>query len=130
MDVTIFDDDFFLDDDSKAVYKFAEQLRTIVIDKCQIQIGSFYLQGSKGISKPLQYSDETLQLLLGSHDYTFTIQDGDIELSIQLYKNNNNHFRINCFSRCNQISGQLFSLNLTTEKDANGSIFFLQRIKF
>src|SRR5690606_7999455 len=62
--------------------------------------------------------------------YTFLIADGELQLSLQLYENINAHYRLFCFSRINNKSGMLFSINLTTEKEANGSIFLTQKIKF
>lgn len=132
MDIPVFGDDPFLNNnsDTEVIHRLAEQLRDVELEETRIKIGSFFLQGEKGISKPLQYSEEDIQLLHGAHDYTFVIKDGEVSLSVQLYENINSHYRINCFSRCNEVSGQLFSMNLTTEKDADGSIFFMQKIKF
>ncbi|WP_413301041.1 HNH endonuclease [Bacillus sp. 1P10SD] len=129
-DLSVFEDDLILDKEASEVLRLANIIKSTPLRDCQIKVGSFFLRGKKGILKPLQYSNEDFQLLAGHHDYIFNMQDGDVELSIQLYENVNNHYRINCFSRCNDVSGQLFSMNLTTEKDAKGSIFFTQKIKF
>ncbi|MFB5281804.1 HNH endonuclease [Peribacillus sp. Hz7] len=130
IDLSVFEADIIIDNETSDVLKLANQLKHTELSSCQIRIGSFFLQGKKGISKPLQYSHEDFQLLDGYHNYTFPIQEGEVELSLQLYENKNHHYRINCFSRCNDVSGQLFSMNLTTEKDTKGSIFFVQKIKF
>ncbi|OLS37732.1 HNH endonuclease [Bacillus sp. MRMR6] len=129
-DLWVFEDDVLEDNETLAVLKMANLLKNTLLPEGQIRIGSFFLQGEEGISKPLQYSHEHFQLLETFHNYTFGIHDGEVELSLQLYENINNHYRINCFSRCNDVTGQLFSINLTTEKDAKGSIFFMQKIKF
>lgn len=126
----LFEEDFTFNQELVDVEILAGILRNATLSKCQIKIGSFILQGTKGITKSIQYSDEEFQMLSDVHSYTFPVQDGDIELSLQLYKNTHYHFRINCFSRCNNHTGQLFSMNLTTKKDAKGAIFFTQQIKF
>ncbi|MFE8699756.1 HNH endonuclease [Cytobacillus sp. FJAT-54145] len=129
-DFSVFDDPIILDKEISDIYKFASHLKNTELPKYQIKMGSFFLQGREGITKPIQYSDESFQLLKGYHNYTFPIHQGEVELSLQLYENTNCHYRINCFGRFNNKSGQLFSINLTKEKDAKGSIFLVQKIKF
>lgn len=66
------------------------------------------------------------QLLRGRHDYEITVGDTPVRLSIQLFLNPRNHYRLFAFSQ----SGMLFSVNFTTMQDANGIISLTQKIKF
>lgn len=109
---------------------FAELLMSTELHNNELSIGKFSLRGKKGVTHIIQYNQEDWQLLKDFHDYTFSLLEGDIQLSIQLYENIRNHYRLFCYSKFNDIDGMLFSINLTTEKEVNGSIFLTQKIKF
>ncbi|MGG2065896.1 HNH endonuclease [Bacillus sp. S14(2024)] len=110
--------------------KFAAVLLETQLENNEIKLGNFVLTGKKGIKSTVQYNKQDFQILRRSHEYTFPLLDGELELSLQLYENTSSHYRLFCYSKCNNISGMLFSINLTTEKDAKGSIFLTQKIKF
>lgn len=80
----VFEDDIITDHEIMDVLKLENQLKYTELSSCQIRVGSFFLQGKKGISEPLQYSHKDFQLLDRYHDYTFSIQEGEVELSLQL----------------------------------------------
>lgn len=110
--------------------KFAAVLLDAQLNKNQIKIGNFVLTGTKGINSTIFYNKDDFQILGRCHEYTLPLLDGNIELSLQLYCNTSDHYRLYCYSKCNNITGMLFSINLTTEKDIDGSIFLTQKIRF
>ncbi|SME45669.1 hypothetical protein BACERE00185_05031 [Bacillus mobilis] len=110
--------------------KFAAVLLETQLENNEIKLRNFVLTGKKGIKSTVQYNKQDFQILRRSHEYTFPLLDGELELSLQLYENTSSHYRLFCYSKCNNVSGMLFSINLTTEKDAKGSIFLTQKIKF
>ncbi|MEO7044831.1 MAG: HNH endonuclease signature motif containing protein [Ferruginibacter sp.] len=96
----------------------------------KINIGKFYLKGKKGVADSIQYNEAGLDLLDNLHEYTFPIQKGDLQLSLQLYENVSNHYRLFCFTKFGSKAGMTFSVNLTTEKESDSVIFLTQQIKF
>lgn len=116
--------------DEKYAVDFAKVLLNTKLRNEQIAIGSFILKGEHGIQDSIQYREEDWQLLGTTHEYTFPLMDGDIQISLQLYENTSYHYRLFCYSKCNNQTGMLFSINLTTERDLEGSIFLTQKIKF
>ena len=65
-----------------------------------------------------------------AHEYTFQIMQGDLQVSLQLYENTSNYYRLFCYTRINNKQGMTFSLNLTTEKESENVIYLTQKIKF
>ena len=108
---------------------FAKLLRGIKLPN-KINIGKFILHGKKGVKDKIQYNQEGLDLLQNQHEYTFPILDGDLQVSLQLYENVSNHYRLFCFTRINGKQGMTFSVNLTTEKESANVIYLTQKIKF
>lgn len=96
----------------------------------QIQIGNFILAGTKGVTDRIQYNQDDINLLQNYHDYTFPILDGELQVSLQLYKNASHFYRLFCFTKINGKQGLTFSLNLTTEKESENVIYLTQKIKF
>lgn len=108
---------------------FAQLLRGIRL-KNQIAFGRFILKGKHGVTNKIQYNLDDQDLLQNLHEYTFRILDGDLQVSLQLYENVNNHFRLFCYTRINGKQGMTFSVNLTTEKESANIIYLTQKIKF
>ena len=108
---------------------FAKLLRGIKLPN-KINIGKFILHGKKGVKDKIQYNQEGLDLLQNQHEYTFPILDGDLQVSLQLYENVSNHYRLFCFTRINGKQGMTFSVKLTTEKESANVIYLTQKIKF
>ena len=94
------------------------------IKPARINIGEISLKLKK-IKNDVQ-AQPSWQLLRGTHDYEVTIGDTPFKLSIQLFLNPRNHYRLFAFAP----SGMLFSVNFTTAEDAEGIITLTQRIKF
>ena len=78
----------------------------------------------------IQYNQGDLDMLDKQHEYTFPIAEGDLQVSLQLYENTSNHYRLFCFTKINKKEGMVFSVNLTTEKEDDNIIFLTQKIKF
>jgi len=108
---------------------FAKLLTQTKLPNC-ISIGKFILSGQKGVKDKIQYNQSGLDLMGNSHEYTFPIMQGDLQVSLQLYENNLNHYRLFCFTRINNKQGLTFSVNLTTKKESNNVIYLTQKIKF
>lgn len=109
---------------------FLEVLSKTQLPENKLYIGSFSISGKKGIASNLQYRNESWQLLGTSQEYTFPLMKGQIQLSLQLYENTSCYYRLFCYCKFGEYSGMFFSINLTTEKDVEGSIFLTQKIKF
>ncbi|MFK3987005.1 hypothetical protein [Exiguobacterium mexicanum] len=118
-----------IDDDYEAVTLLSKKLIDATPDELVLTFGDNILLGVQGVKRKLQYIDDPSQLLSDYLSYTFILHNKDLEISLQIYENINNHFRINCFSKYGSKSGQLFSLNLTTSFE-NDLITFKQKIKF
>lgn len=108
---------------------FATLLRNSNLPE-KITIGKFILQGKKGVKDIIKYNQTDFDILQNQHEYTFPILDGDLQVSIQLYENISNYYRLFCFTRINGKQGLTFSLNLTTEKESANVIYLTQKIKF
>ncbi|MCC5893782.1 hypothetical protein [Exiguobacterium sp.] len=103
-----------LGDEYKEVTRLSQKLIDAVPDQIVLNVGNTTLLGVAGVKSKLKYIDESFQLLSDYLSYTFELHNNHLEISLQIYENRNNHFRINCFSKFGSKSGQLFSLNLTT----------------
>lgn len=105
---------------------FGILLRDTAIKSDFFQFGSFLLPFKRGVTSSIQYNQREFEKLQNRHDYTIALRTGNIELSLQLYLNINDHFRLFAYVK----AGMLFSVNLTTEKESDNAIFLTQRIKF
>jgi len=118
------------DDYEKDANVFAKLLKKTKLTNNAVSFGNFLLKGEKGVSSRIQYNEDDIDLLSGEHQYTFEILTGKVELSIQLYLNVSDHFRLFCYTRFGKNVGMTFSVNLTTEKESDNVIFLTQKIKF
>lgn len=109
--------------------RFSETLKNAYIDN-KITIGKFQLNGKSGVKSSIQYNQLDVDLLNNKHEYTFPLQSGDLQVSLQLYRNVNNHYRLFCYTNFNGKSGMTFSMNLTTEKESEEIIYLTQKLKF
>jgi hypothetical protein len=112
------------------VKAFARILQKTRPAKPVISLGELSLNGKRIEIPSLQYNKKSWELLHGAHDYSLLIGGAEVHLSAQLYLNVSDHFRLFAYARCGAASGMLFSLNLTTAKDAKGVIGLSQRIRF
>jgi hypothetical protein len=110
--------------------KFVAVLKETQLKPIRLQYPGLILEGRHGVSERIRYNDVEWEMLDSDHEYTFPIPDGDLLVSLQFYENVSEHYRLFCYSKINGIEGMLFSVNLTTQKDADGMIFLNQKIKF
>ncbi len=96
----------------------------------EIRLGELVLPMIRAEIGRIQYNDTKFELLKNSHDYIAEIGDSEVKISLQIYLNVSNHYRLFAYCRCGKASGMMFSLNFTTEKDAKGIIGLTQRIIF
>lgn len=108
---------------------FAEILRKTKLPN-EITIGKFILKGAKGVKDKIQYNQDGFESLQNEHEYTFPILDGDLQVSLQLYENTSDFYRLFCYTKINGKEGMTFSVNLTTEKESDNVIYLTQKIKF
>lgn len=118
-----------LDNEFKTIYLLAQKLIESKQNEIILQVGDTTLFGNNGITSKIQYVNEPFQLLSNNLSYTFSLQEKNLEVSLQIYENINSHYRINCFSKFGSMSGQLFSINLSTNRETE-IITFQQKIKF
>ena len=108
---------------------FADVLKKIDLGN-KLKIGKFELRGNSGVKNSIQYNRFNTDMLDNKHEYSFPLLMGDLQVSLQLYKNSNNHYRLFCYSYFNGKQGLLFSMNLTTEKESEEVVFLTQNLKF
>ena len=106
-----------------------ELLKNIKLPK-EIVIGDLVLQVKRGVIGVIQYNREDCNLLANEQDYTFSISDGDLQVSLQLYETIQGYHRLFCYTKIKGIQGMTFSLNLVTEKSNENLIYLKQKIKF
>lgn len=110
---------------------FATVLRNTAIKKGYLSFGSFRLDFEKGVSARIQYNRDNIDMLENSHEYTFHLVQGELQVSLQLYENVSKHYRLFAFAKAgNSQGGMLFSMNLTTEKEGEHEIYLTQKIRF
>ncbi len=113
--------------------KFAAVLRTTILSANTLRFGNFRLRGKLGVSDRIQYNrfDDVVALLGETHEYTFPFgRSGKIQLSLQLYENSLDHYRLFAYTRVDKTQGMTFSVNLTTNRELGGVIFLEQVIAF
>lgn len=108
---------------------FADMMKKIKRPSA-LSIGKFLLPLQKGVSNAIQYNRAGVDLMGDRHEYTIPILDGNLQMSLQLYLNVNKHYRLFCYTLINGCLGMTFSLNLTTEKESEDTIYLTQKIKF
>jgi len=113
---------------SDAIF-FAEVLKNQILGN-QISIGKFELNSFSGVKNAIQYNQYDLDLLENKHEYTFPILSGNLQVSLQLYENVCNHYRLFCYTFFNGKKGMTFSINLTTGREKESIIYLTQKIKF
>lgn len=113
--------------------QFASALRATVLDRATLHFGNFTLTGRPGVDERIQYnqSDHVENLLGNTHQYTFPFGNGRmVQVSLQLYLNVSNYYRLFAYTRVGDKQGMTFSVNLTTKKESARAIFLEQAIKF
>ncbi|MFL5763901.1 MAG: HNH endonuclease [Bacteroidia bacterium] len=96
----------------------------------KISFGQFFLKYKEGVTDIINYNSDPINLLKHSHEYTFKLLAGMLQVSLQLYKNINGHFKFYCCTKFGHENGVTFSVNLTTSKESSNIIYLTQKIKF
>ena len=108
---------------------FAQLLKKARLPE-HLRIGKFLLPGTKGVTDRIQYNQVGLDLLENTHEYSFPLLEGVLQVSMQLYVNTADHYRLFCYTRMGSTQGMAFSLNLTTQKQSGSLIHLVQKIRF
>ena len=95
---------------------FAKAINQTDLTDNILHFGKLTLKGRKGINGKLWWNYEEWELIKRKHDYTFEILDGELEISLQLCINVNEHYKFRAVTRINKVEGVVFSVNLTTQK--------------
>ena len=114
----------------RAVASFAELLRSTPPCVPIVSLGELRVSGNHAEISRLNYNKDDFELIRGRHDYELEIGGQRVEISVQMYLNVDDHYRVFLFSRCGKATGMLFSINLTTSEDADGLISLDQKISF
>lgn len=112
------------------VTSFAKLLRAADIRQPLVLFGEIRIEGCHADIASLKYNKKPWELLAGSHDYKLIVGSQDVEVSAQLYLNENSHYRLFLYSRCGKAKGMLFSVNLTISEQEGGFIWLGQKISF
>lgn len=95
-----------------------------------IVIGTKTLKPSIGVSDSIKYNraryddGSEIDMLSNAHEYTFWLEDKKIQMSLQLYENDRNHYRLFAFVKVGNIDGMTFSVNFKTGQINTGLISF------
>ena len=109
------------------IQRFRDALLDVRISKLSIDCCSPEIRGERGIltTFKIQYNDESINLLGREHEYRFLLPDGTcVPVSIQLYLNVQNHWRLFAYNR----SGMLLSANLTLERESKDVVTLKQAL--
>lgn len=95
----------------KYVKRFVDALENAKFDSLQLHLCQPPVRGERGIltSSRIKYNEDKMNRLGRQHEFTFHLPDQRLELSLQLYQNVANHWRLFCYTK----RGMLFSVNLT-----------------
>ena len=111
-----------------AVAEFATALLGVRLRRVSLEACTPAIEGVHGIltTSKIQYNTRDFQLLGRQHEYLFWLPGtGPLEVSIQLYRNFADHYRL--FAYCK--GGMLISVNLTLGENIDGSILLGQKLK-
>lgn len=113
---------------SKPYYRaFTDALLSTKLDRLQLDLCRPPIQGYHGIltTTRIQYNNDPINLLGRAQEFTFELPDKRMELSLQLYPNCRDHYRLFCYTT----KGMLFSVNLTLLRKKNHVFTIEQRIR-
>lgn len=113
-----------------AFASFADSLRELAPVAPLVSFGELQVSGRQVEIARLQYNKEVFDLIGGKHDYQLSIGGETVDISVQMYLNKRNHYRLFLYSRAGKATGMLFSVNLTTSEDVEGLVWLGQKIKF
>ena len=94
------------------VSRFRNALLAKTVDTIDLELSRPHVAGHRGIltTSLIQYNQEPFNLLGREHEFTFYLGPNNrVEISLQLYLNTSNHWRLYAYCR----TGMLLSVNLT-----------------
>jgi hypothetical protein len=109
------------------VKRFRDVLCTVAPKSFELPIARPPIQGHRGIlhTSRIQYNDDAINLLGRQHEYTFLVDGKRIEISMQLYLNVTDHWRLFCLCA----AGLLLSVNLSLLRRQGDSFAVTQRLR-
>ncbi len=110
----------------RMIKPFANTLVKEFPNEFEFLIGKEQFVAKNGLEQNFQYAKRKFQLLDKNIEYQIAWKEIIIPLSLQLYKNVNNHYRIFGYTFN---SGMLFSVNLTTASKKGDAIALQQTLK-
>lgn len=113
-----------------AIFEFADYLLRNKSKKLEIVIDGKKIVGEPVVSSNIHYMYEDFQVFQDRLSYTFHYNHQKIELSVQLYENDSNYYRMFAYTKCNGIVGMAFSINLTRNRMSDGSYKLGNQLKF
>ena len=83
------------------VRRFRDVLWSVAPTRLELPISKPAIQGHRGIlhTSRIQYNQDPINILERAHEYTFLVGEQRVELSMQLYLNITDHWRL--FAYCN-----------------------------
>jgi hypothetical protein len=109
------------------VGRFRDVLWSVAPTQIELPITKRPIHGHRGIlhTSRIQYNQDPINILDRAHEYTFLLGDQRIEVSMQLYFNIAQHWRL--FAYCN--SGMLLSVNLSLLREAGNAFVVGQTLR-
>ena len=109
------------------VRRFRDVLWSVAPTRLELPISKPPVQGHRGIlhTSRIQYNQDPINILERAHEYTFLVGEQSVELSMQLYLNITDHWRL--FAYCN--AGMLLSVNLRLHREAGNSFVVGQTLR-
>ena len=111
------------------VRRFCDVLRGVTLDHMELPIARPPITGHRGIlhTSKIWYNEQPWNFLNRNHEYTFYVAEKRVELSMQLYLNETNYWRLFCF--CGGGGARmLLSLNLTLLRGTGQSFTLNQHL--
>lgn len=115
------------------IQTFADSFKKTVLKNNLINLGSFFINAKK-INGQEFVNFSGIDFLDFKQQFQITINQKAIKFYIQLYKNitstGNKQFRLASYSSAGKITGMIFTINLSKQKDAKGQLFLLSKLTF
>lgn len=96
----------------------------------EIEIQGVKFVAKAGITSSIHYSRKKFNRLGESLSYTVIHNGQKIELSLQFFENTRHHNRLFCFTKCNGVQGLVFSINMSLQKQVDGTYALANKLMF
>ena len=109
------------------VRRFRDVLWSVAPTRLELPISKPAIQGHRGIlhTSRIEYSQDPINILERAHEYTFLLGKQRVELSMQLYFNIADHWRLFAYTN----TGMLLSVNLSLLRETGNSFVVGQTLK-